>query len=252
MSVARTALARLGRNRVFPRRFPSRLGGAKMLASTEGGLKYLRGSLASVDPGLTGLAERFVRPGMHVWDIGANLGLFTFAAAGLSGTRGSVLAVEPDIWLASVLRRTARANGDHVARVDVLPAAVSRETGIAGFVIARDNRATNALEGSGYAVTMGGVRERQHVPTVTLDQLLGFFPEPGLVKIDVESHELDVLAGASRLLSEVRPIMLVEVGAECRIECAELFKDAGYGLFDETGTNRVDQAGWSTIAIPLT
>ena len=67
-----------------------------------------------------GLSSEFVRPGDVVWDIGANLSLFTVAASHNASPAGHVLAVEPDILLARLLRRSASAN-HAIAQVDVLP-----------------------------------------------------------------------------------------------------------------------------------
>jgi FkbM family methyltransferase len=64
------------------------------------------------------LAAETVGPGNTVWDIGANLGLFGFAAAVAAGPSGRVLAVEPDTALAGLLRRSAAVNREH-APVDV-------------------------------------------------------------------------------------------------------------------------------------
>lgn len=135
----RTLLALGTRGRAFRRRLPPSLGGAVFPASTDGGLKHLRLDAASIDPMLTGFAKRFVKPGMVVWDVGANVGLFTFAAAGLAGPSGRVVAVEADIRLAGNLRRAAAWNtdGKKTATVDVVPTALAGSVGVAEFNIAK-------------------------------------------------------------------------------------------------------------------
>jgi len=111
-------------------------------------LRYLGRGMTQADPPLLRLAAEVVRRGDTVWDIGANLGLFSFAAAVAAGPAGRVLAVEPDTVLAGLLRRSAAVNSGH-APVDVLPAAVSDGLSVARFHVARRNRSTNHLDGFG-------------------------------------------------------------------------------------------------------
>ena len=69
-------------------------------------------------------AREFVHAGSVVWDVGANVGLFSIAAAQRAGVRGKVVAIESDIWLAALLRKSAAVQPPMSARVQVIPAAV--------------------------------------------------------------------------------------------------------------------------------
>lgn len=225
----RSAVERASHGVVVRRRLPPPFASARIYVSTEGGLRYLARTMAAVDPTLLRLAAEVVRPGDTVWDVGANLGLFSFAAAVAAGPAGHVLALEPDTDLSGLLRRSAAANaGD--APVEVLPAAVSDELAVARFHIARRNRATSHLTGFGTAMA-GGVRSTQLVPTVTLDWLAARFPVPDVLKVDVEGAELTVLGGGPQVLAH-SPTVICEVSAQNAAAVADILTGHGYVLYD--------------------
>jgi FkbM family methyltransferase len=211
------------------RRLLTSRGSARIYVSSEGGLRYLRPRLDSADPVLLRLAAELVRPGNVVWDIGANLGLFSFAAALAAGPAGYVLAVEPDALLVGLLRRSAAANRGQ-GQVEVLPAAVADDVGIARFHIARRNRATSYLDGFGTTQT-GGIRATELVPTVTLDWLASRFPRPDVIKIDVEAAELGVLTGGAGVLRGL-PSIICEVAGCNAATAGDLLIAHGYLLYD--------------------
>ena len=72
-----------------------------MYITPESGLSYWFGFKFAT--GLLMNASETVKPGDVVWDVGANMGLFSFAAAGLAGPAGHVYAFEPDtaLWFDS-------------------------------------------------------------------------------------------------------------------------------------------------------
>ena len=227
--VLRSALEQATHRIVVRRRLPAPFDAARIYVSSEGGLRYLGRGMARVDPALLRLAAETVRPGDTVWDVGANLGLFSFAAAVAAGASGRVLAVEPDTALAGLLRRSAAVNHGH-APVDVLPAAVSDRESVARFHIARRSRSTNHLDGFGTTQT-GGVRSTQVVPAVTLDWLAARLGMPDVIKIDVEEAEAAVLAGGSRVLGLASTI-ICEVAARTAAAVRDLLAAHGYALYD--------------------
>jgi FkbM family methyltransferase len=193
---------------IVRRRLPPPFASARIYVSSENGLRYLARTMAEVDPTLLKLAAEVVRPGDVVWDVGANMGLFSFAAAVAAGPAGHVLAVEPDTELASLLRPSA-AEGAERAPVEVLPVAVSDDLSVARFHVARRNRATNHLAGFGSDMA-GGVRSTHLVPSVTLDWNAARFSAPEVLKIDVEGAELAVLSGGAGVLAR-SPTVICEV-----------------------------------------
>jgi len=225
----RSTLEQMTHPLVLRRRLPPPFGAARIHVTTEGGLRYLRPDIRRVDPILLGLAEELIGPGDTVWDIGANLGLFSFAAAVAAGRNGYVLAIEPDVRLVSLLHRSVTVNYGH-APVEVVPAAVADDLGVSRFNIAMRNRSTNHLDGYGTSQT-GGVRTTHLVPTVTLDWLAERFPVPDIIKIDVEEAEAKALAKSSRVL-QAHPKIICEVAEKNFTLVGEILSHYGYTLYD--------------------
>jgi FkbM family methyltransferase len=246
----RSALEQVTHRIVVRRRLPSPFAAARIYVSSEGGLRYLMRGMSKVDPPLLQLAAETIRPGDTVWDIGANLGLFTFAAAVAAGRAGRILAVEPDTMLVGLLRRSATLNQDH-APVDVLPVAVSDKESVCHFHRAWRNRSTNHLDGFGTSQT-GGIRATGLVPATTLDWLSTHFPAPDVIKIDVEEAEAAVLSGGSRVLGLATTI-ICEVAARNSTVVRDLLNMGGYVLYDgdRPSSERVPiaDAPYNTLAI---
>jgi FkbM family methyltransferase len=220
---------------VLKRRLPPEFSGAPLLVSPEAALAFWRRDLSKVDPFLLSMVRELVRTGMNVWDIGANVGLFSFAAAAL-GARA--VAVEADTWLASLMHRSAQLNG---LPVTVLPAAVSDQIGVSRLHISERGKASNSLNGSGPAQTVIGI---------TLDWMLDHFPAPEVLKIDVEGLEYAVLCGGRKVLA-ARPVILCEV-TEHFDEIRDLLRTAGYELYAARATDRqpLQRPSRDTLAAP--
>jgi FkbM family methyltransferase len=247
----RVLAERLTHRIVVPRRLPAPYQRTRIYVTSEAGLKYLRPSLTDVDPTLTRLVRETVRPGDVVWDVGANVGLFSFAAATAAGAGGHVLAVEPDTWLVELLRRSAALPATDRAPVEVLGAAVSSAVGVSHFRVATRNRATSHLAGFGHETQ---VRASQLVPTFALDDLLAHAPAPNVLKIDVEGAERLVLGGGPRLLETCAPTVICEVAGANSAAVTELLTGHGYRILDgdTPAAHRVPlrAAPWTTLAIP--
>jgi len=252
----RTIVERASRGIVLKRRLPSAFGRAPLyVAPSIGGLRYWRRDIGKIDPTLLQAAERLVEPESKIWDIGANLGLFTIAAAVRAGRQGYVLAVEPDAEAASLLLRSRRASDSRVtAPIDVLVAAVHdrNEDRFATLEVAVRARAANALRGFGSTQT-GGILDSRIVPAFRLDDMIEFFPSPTVLKIDVEGAEATVFRGASRLLEEIRPTLIIEVSIQNQRSVGQILAGVGYRVFDGGREDWPEVAlpPWNTIAVPV-
>lgn len=196
-------------------------------------------------------AQEFVKPGQVVWDLGANVGSFAYAAAHLAGESSRVVALEADTFLVGLLRRTAAAQPASSAPVTVLPAAVSESVGLAGFDIARRGRGTNHLSNLPGSSQTGGTRETVHVVSVTLDWLAERLPPPQVMKTDVEGAESKVFAGGEKVIAAAKPVILCEITGEYDF-CGSFLRRLGYTLFDHEDRNRGPLSGvaHNTLALP--
>jgi FkbM family methyltransferase len=253
MNFRRTA-ERLSRGVVLRRRLPARFGHLPIYVTPEAGLRYWS-SMSAVDPVLYSMADELVKPGSIVWDVGANVGLFSFCAAAASAPSGFVLSIEPDFWLAHLINRSSQEIGPGKrAEVQVLCAAISDKNSISSLEIAERARSSNHLVGTMGSTQARGQRSLQAAVALTLDFLLDYFPAPSVLKIDVETHEAGVLRGATRLLREMRPTIWCEVSPENSSEVTALFHAAGYSLYGAQTQPHppTDKAWFHTLAVPTT
>jgi FkbM family methyltransferase len=176
---------------------------------------------------------RTLRPGAVVYDVGANVGFYTLLSARLVGRAGRVLAFEPLPRNLEYLNRHLALND--VRNVLVMPVAVGREGGTALFDAGRDPSEGRLSEDGGLEVTV-----------VSLDEVgaQGEVPPPDLIKMDIEGAELEALRGATRLLTENRPILFLAThGREVHASCCRLLTDLGYNLrsLDGKGVEGADE-----------
>jgi FkbM family methyltransferase len=194
----RSAAWRLGEalgRRVLIGRTPSGSSIALLMADRQHRRLYFFGEY---EPDLSRLFPTVVKPGDTVFDVGANAGYFSLLARDLGA---DAVAFEPNPVALALIRRS-------------LAADASRFTVIASACSDRDGTVTlypHSLDSTGMSsVTKPGTCAVR-VTTVTLDR----FAEsrgltPTLLKIDVEGHELAVIAGAERILRTARPLAIVE------------------------------------------
>jgi FkbM family methyltransferase len=145
------------------------------------------------------LAVDAVRPGERVIDVGANVGIYTYAFA----RRGAIVeAFEPQAQCADVLRAYAAAQ----PRVRVHQVALGASEGTAALHIPTVGADVDAPQAS-----LKGTGPGRH-ETVSLARLDSFaFDGVVMIKIDVEGLEAEVLAGAVETIQRDRPLILVEI-----------------------------------------
>ena len=180
-------------------------------------------------------------------DVGANIGTTTIPAVARHGFDTAV-ACEPSPSNTPLLRANCALNG--VAdRVRIVEAAVSAARGTLEFDVSKTpGRHKVAAAGAGATLT---------VPAVSLDALAAdgvLTPaDVGLLWIDAQGHEPEVLTGASSLLGRRVPVVtairrhkLARTGTADAL--ASLFES--YDTFVDLREPHLDEAGWEPTLRP--
>ncbi len=171
------------------------------------GLFYEQGDLNAL--------RAHVKPGAVIVDVGANTGNHTvFFAAVLKAEK--VIPIEPNPVSIGFLKAVVTAN--RLANVDLSRLGVG--------VGARLSSARLHTGRRGHLGTASLLAGDGDIPVRTLDTLIE--ERVDLLKIDVESMEVEVLEGARELIMRDRPLILVEVADENIMSFLDMTQKVGY------------------------
>ena len=139
-----------------------------------------------------------IRPGDTVWDVGANVGLYSKLFSDLAGPAGHVVAWEPSPVNLCRLREAVSACGN----VTVNPVALGEREGTVELHQGQDDLGASSRIFERHQ--RGRWPEAVSVQVVCGDRLVssGTVSVPNVIKIDTEGFELDVLRGLSRTLQD--------------------------------------------------
>lgn len=137
------------------------------------------------------------RPGI---DIGANRGTYTYF---LSKLCPSVIAYEPNPWMAAFLKKAVASN------VEVRETALSNENGETQFHIPTGGQ-------MGLKHNVGSLDNLTGQESQAIDVTLARLDDEGIedvgfIKIDVEGHEEALLLGAEKTLKRCQPSIIIEL-----------------------------------------
>ncbi len=143
-----------------------------------------------------------------IYDIGANVGLYSLLAAMPRHDRAHVYAFEPVPSTRVRLQANIELN-DLTDAITVVPCGLGNARSEFEVSIAPDDCGRASLHHE-----TGGNSER--VTVMPLDDLFaeGTLRPPTFLKIDIEGHEWSAVQGASQVIQQHRPIILVECNPE--------------------------------------
>jgi len=156
-----------------------------------------------------------VQPGDIVWDIGANVGLYTLRFAELVGNRGKVVAFEPSTECCKLLRKVT----ENLQSIQIYNNALGETYGTVLLQQGQDETFATSR------VIDKNVRDARTVQVEMLagDSLIadGSLQVPNVLKIDTEGYELEVLRGLRNTIRQF----------EVRTVCVEVH----FGILTERG-----------------
>jgi FkbM family methyltransferase len=155
------------------------------------------------EPGIAAIFDRYVKPGMAVVDIGANIGCLTMLLASLVEPSGLVVAVEPNPENIKLLEASRRVND--FDQILIIQAAAGRQTGLLALNVSHSNGMTGELPGN-----LDAIFGSRPVPCFALDTVLPKDRPINLVKMDTEGAELNALIGLSATIDRDRPVIVSE------------------------------------------
>jgi FkbM family methyltransferase len=180
------------------------------------------------EPNATDLFRKYIKEGMFEVDIGSNLGYYALLAATLVGTRGKVLAIEPEPRNYKLLTLNKTIN--HIQNIDTFQCAIGDKDGTDKFYLTKASNTNSLIPPSAeflLSSTMVQVRK--------LDSLLKElnFPKVDFIRMDIEGGEVTAIEGMQQTLQQYKPIILVELhcdaaGINAIVKLLRALKSFGY------------------------
>ena len=162
------------------------------------------------EPQIRELIFAYGRPESIILDIGAHIGTHTLAMSQKVGSKGRVLAFEPQPKIFRELFFNLMLN--EISNVDFYPVAVGDHEGMIEL--------TRLQEGNeaGTSLILQPRGTGEFVPLMTIDSL--HLNDVSLMKIDVEVMENFVLEGAKSTIARCRPVIIIEIRGDYWLENA--------------------------------
>ena len=173
-----------------------------------------------------------------VLDIGANTGLYSLVTKVLNPT-SKVYAFEPLSKVLEYLNYNVEINNYDIK---VIPKAVSNFNGTAKvFLIEGHDFCTSVTVNKSLLADTTPQKELE-IECIALVDFIdkNNIEKIDLIKIDVETHEPEVLEGMGEYLDKFKPDFLIEIwDGDCASKLNVLFKDKGYLYFDIDDKNDI-------------
>ena len=157
------------------------------------------------EPLVTRLIQQEVEPGMHVLDIGANMGYYVLLESRRVGPEGQVYALEPVPQTFEMLRENVRLN--HLQNVRLFQLALGARNGQATMYVMEKWNWSHLAHDRWTSTRLAHMRTQalktEQVPIRTLDRFAqeAGIPQVNFIRMDVEGFEVDIVEGGIDILA---------------------------------------------------
>ncbi len=148
----------------------------------------------------TEMVKRYVKPGMKVLDIGANIGYDTLLMSSLVGDQGRVVAFEPDVTNFNLLSKSVAELP--INNVELVQGAVWDTSGELQLYLNDENPGDHQVYNSGES------REHYSVPALTIDEFARG-ESYDFLKMDIQGAEGHAFLGMRATLERHRPNAMI-------------------------------------------
>lgn len=199
------------------------------------------------EPMTTAIIDKYVKQGMTVLDIGANIGCHTLRMAKLVGDNGRVIAFEPMSWALSKCKINIGLNNYKNITIESLALSDANQRKPASF------RSSWALDG------LPERNENEDVLFSTLDDYVKRtkLGRVNFVKLDVDGYEYKVLRGGLQTIRRYMPIMVIELGkytlnnvGDNLEDVLDLLESIGYSFYSEKNLRQYHSKSVLMDAVP--
>lgn len=192
------------------------------------------------EPEAQALMVKNIRPDSVVYDVGANYGIHTLLMARLAAS-GFVYAFEPVPSIFAALEENISLN--NFQNVECVPLALADEKSEASFTMGPH------VGAGSLALPTRTPGDQIRVSTITLDEFVFDLrnPPPNFLKMDIEGAEGKALLGAERVLTEFRPVLLVDLhNPDQDLAVGRILLRCGYEAFHTENLLKVEDLsrGW--------
>jgi len=185
------------------------------------------------EPETSALFRRLVKPGMIVFDIGANVGAHALPLAKLVGTSGHVYMFEPTDWALKKLKKNLSLNLE-LTHVTVERTVLSDQDVSGQQYSIRSQWQADGVE---------GVEEKGMIDHLTLDTYCTShgIEQVDFIKLDVDGFETRILRGGVKMLESWHPTLLVEMSDYWQQQAGDS-AEAMIGILDSIGYRYLSEA----------